>query len=150
MLRGTAPAWSWRTKGVLTLDVLLLAAFLVLRPLLKPVYKARAEEETRQSLLALRAAGAAYERAHAIHAKVNGLPPERPSLLVPDHLPVLPRLNLPGTGHPLTREVRFPASNEPPDSGKWYYVNETGHPSFGAIAIDCTHTDSLGKRWSDY
>ena len=144
VLRGSVPPWGWRTKAVLALDLLLLAGVLAVRPLMNSRYKLRSEAETREALGSLRAAIASWERAH------HGVPPERPSLMTPGLLPELPRLNLPGTGHPITREVRFPASNEPPDSGKWYYVNEPGHPSFGAVAIDCTHADSLGQRWSDY
>ncbi|MFH2202096.1 MAG: hypothetical protein ABIJ96_03180, partial [Elusimicrobiota bacterium] len=82
--------------------------------------------------------------------KDRGAPPERPSELVPHYLPILPRLSLPGTSHPVTREVEFVQATGGIDTGKWLYVNNPGNPFYGRVRINCTHTDSRGISWSSF
>ena len=61
-------------------------------------------------------------------------------------------VNFPGRRqpHPATREARNASVLTPEDSGLWGYVNDPESPQFGALFIDCTHTDSRGRRISEY
>jgi len=36
------------------------------------------------------------------------------------------------------------------DSGGWGYVGDPDDPAYGAVFIDCTHTDSQGVAWDQY
>ena len=56
---------------------------------------------------------------------------------------------------PSKRPANFPARRSD-DRGGWGYVNEPllsdgrPNPDFGAVFINCTHTDHNGRRMSDY
>lgn len=36
------------------------------------------------------------------------------------------------------------------DAGGWIFNNVAGDPNYGAVWINCTHTDSNGKSWNSY
>ena len=36
------------------------------------------------------------------------------------------------------------------DEGGWGYVANEQFPEWGAIVVNCTHTDSRGKAWAEY
>ncbi|MFA5138817.1 MAG: hypothetical protein WC728_06235 [Elusimicrobiota bacterium] len=44
----------------------------------------------------------------------------------------------------------FPSPAAADDQGGWGYVNEPTSQDFGAVFINCTHTDYMSKRFSDY
>ncbi|MBI5240331.1 MAG: hypothetical protein HY926_07640 [Elusimicrobia bacterium] len=41
-------------------------------------------------------------------------------------------------------------STAPTDAGGWGYNNDPGHPNFGSIWVNCTHTDINGRSYSAY
>jgi hypothetical protein len=45
--------------------------------------------------------------------------------------------------------VRYP-SRTTRDTGKWALVDAPDAKDHGFIYIDCTHTDSTGRRWNDW
>ncbi|MBI5243059.1 MAG: hypothetical protein HY922_05145 [Elusimicrobia bacterium] len=50
--------------------------------------------------------------------------------------------------HPDSFVVTYASS--PTDLGGWLYNNIEGHPGFGQVAVNCTHTDTKGKAWTSY
>jgi len=36
------------------------------------------------------------------------------------------------------------------DAGGWSYVNNSGSVDWGALMVNCTHTDTKGTTWSTY
>ena len=143
VLRGRTPAWGPTVKLGAAGDCLLLTLAVFLSPAIRGAYRAAGEKRSRQCLSALNAAVMREYRD-------RGSAPKTLSELVPGRLRVFPRLELPGTGHPLTRELRLGYSEALRDSGKWLYVNEPGDRRFTRVIIDCTHTDSRGLAWSAY
>ncbi|MBI4676304.1 MAG: hypothetical protein HY748_01850 [Elusimicrobia bacterium] len=51
--------------------------------------------------------------------------------------------------HP-TAEVSVRYKMEAVDTGQWAYVAVPSGPERGAIYVDCTHTDSVGRAWAAY
>lgn len=54
--------------------------------------------------------------------------------------------------HPASAAVtRLSAQAALTDGEGWAYVSDPGAgPSWGRLFVNCTHTDSHGKRWADY
>lgn len=50
--------------------------------------------------------------------------------------------------HPYSSAVLY--STSPTDTGGWIYNNIEGHPEFGRVAVNCTHTDTKGIVWSSF
>ncbi|MEE8424925.1 MAG: hypothetical protein V3S11_03805 [Elusimicrobiota bacterium] len=143
LIRGSLAPWSWPVRVAIGLDFLLLVWFWWARVAVRSGFLSAQEGETRSRLSAVRAV-------LVREVKAGRPPPRRLSALVPERLEMIPTLALPGTDHPMTREVRFARSTELADSGKWLYVNDPKDLFFGMIRIDCTHTDSRGLSWSAY
>ena len=40
--------------------------------------------------------------------------------------------------------------NDPVNAGGWLYNNIVGDAGFGAVSVNCTHTDTKGSVWSSY
>ncbi len=140
---GRVDPWSWPTKllAAFYAGVLILTLFYL--PSMQRALRLREETRTTSELSSLRQSISAWD-------KDRGAPPDRLSHLVPHYLNILPRLSLPGTGHPVTREVEFVQSRAGVDTGKWLYVNNPKNPFYGKVRINCTHRDSRGFRWSGY
>lgn len=135
--RGRAPVWGAGTKTAAALNAVLAVYFLIAAPFLRAGAESKAEEAAKANLTALRAA-------------VGAAPPPRLSMLVPERLPMIPRLFLPRTGHPATREVIFGPPEAAADRGVWLYDNDAGSPTFGSVIIDCTHRDAAGASWNNF
>jgi len=140
---GRVDPWSWPTKLLAAFYAGFLVLTLFYLPSLRVSLTRGEETRTTRELSALRRAISAWN-------KDRGSPPDRPSQLVPYYLKILPRLSLPGTGHPTTREVEFIQARAGVDTGKWLYVNNPKNPFYGNVRINCTHRDSRGFRWSGY
>lgn len=112
-------------------------ALAVFAPQIGEAGAASAEAEVRGALASFRAA-------------IGDAPPARPSMLVPGKMAALPRLRLPRSGHPGTREVFFGPPAAARDRGTWLYDNDANSPTFGTVIVDCTHTDSRGTAWNSY
>lgn len=135
--------WGWMTRLLFVFYAAASLLIIILRPDLKREYGVRQEAKTRSELASVRVSIAAW-------TKDRGSFPGRPSKLVPHYLEILPLLSLPGTGHPITREVEFPGARTGVDTGRWLYVDNPKNPFYGKVRINCTHTDSAGFRWSGY
>ena len=62
----------------------------------------------------------------------------------------IPRLDLLLEAHAPSREVVAYDEMKVKDTGRWAYVGNKDSGSWGALYIDCTHTDSRGVAWNDY
>jgi len=134
---GRSPVWGTGTKVVVGLDTLVAVYFFVAIPYLQSSFHLADEAATRANLKTIREA-------------VGETPPARLSMLVPDSLPIIPRVKLPQTGHPISREVIFGPASAAADRGVWLYDNDESSSGFGTVIVDCTHSDSTGKLWSTY
>lgn len=135
--------WSWPTKLLAAFYAVLSILALFYLPPMRVSLTRREETRTTRELSLLRQSISAWK-------KDRGAPPDRLSQLAPHYLKILPRLSLPGTGHPTTREVEFVQARAGVDTGKWLYVNNPKNPFYGKVRINCTHRDSQGFRWSGY
>ena len=52
--------------------------------------------------------------------------------------------------HPRNHVLTYVSKRNEGDSGGWAYVNDASSKDFGAIYINCTHTDYKGKIWNSY
>ncbi len=74
--------------------------------------------------------------------------------LVPDYLPAIPALDLPG--HEPSSSVKYaeggPLGDDPAaavsDSGGWLYFSGQASDNLGLVLIDCSHPDEKGAPWS--
>ena len=134
---GRSPIWGAATKSAVVFNFLLACYFLIAIPFLRSSFHRSDEAATLEGLNMLRSA-------------TGKNPPPRLSMLVPKPLKMLPRLKLPRTGHPMTREVVFGPASAASDRGVWLYDNNPASPGFGTVIIDCSHPDLAGNRWSSY
>lgn len=103
------------------------------------------ESRNRADLERLRAALSAYRRDQ------GAFPDNLAHLVERGYLPQVPAVALPSV-HPETSEVYYLERLDAPvqESGQWAYVNERQDKDFGAVFINCTHTDNAGKHWDSY
>lgn len=111
------------------------------------------EGEAKGNLGAIRAGLSIY------YGDKEGRYPDAPSSLIPQYIAAIPVLELPGSGHKPSAEVRVineTLSSEEDllyrlrDSGRWLYVNNPDGPLDGTFIIDCIHKDSKGASWNSY
>jgi len=63
------------------------------------------------------------------------------------YLKSLPRAKVP-PHHSDSNAVR--QGRSPDDSGGWFYDNDLLDSDFGQVFVNCTHTDTKGKVWTEY
>lgn len=103
------------------------------------LYRASEEGATRSKLGTLREALVRHRagnggRSPADLSALAGLP-SFPAALAPYY-------------HPASPAVRLGTS--PDDVGGWLYNNVEGHPEYGGVWVNCTHTDSKIWRWDRF
>lgn len=117
-------------------------------PSFSGLWRKSAEGGIKANLGELRQAVDRYRRAH------DGRPPDSIAAMVEAGIiPGIPALwrNYDGIPHAHAAEAAVFASTAATDSGRWAFVVSPSSPSLtGAVFIDCTHTDTRGRFWSEY
>lgn len=95
----------------------------------------------------------AVRSALSIHyGDLDGSYPYHPAALAAGgkYIPRIPPAKTPNH-HPDSDAVALVASSEDlTDAGGWAYLADPGSEAWGAIYVNCTHTDSKGSVWSAY
>lgn len=129
-----------KKAGAILAAVIFLAVGI---PYLISVMRERAENRSLSELWRLR-------EAVLSHVRRTGAPPKRLEDLIPHEIPAVPRLELPGSKHEPTQEVRAGLTHRPADSGAWLYSDSPRARDHGLVVVDCTHQDSRGIVWNSY
>jgi len=66
------------------------------------------------------------------------------------YLSAVPLAKAPNYHDALSGEVLWTGAPAPTDAGGWYYNDLTTAANFGAVLVNCTHTDTKGGVWSAY
>ena len=120
----------------------------IVAPTFAPLFQKSAEAGIRVNLSELRVAVDRYRSEH------EGRAPNSIGALVEaktiTEIPLLwhKSAKIP---HPRTAEAAVVADRTATDSGRWAFVVSPSSPSLtGTVFIDCTHTDTRGRLWSEY
>lgn len=124
---------------VVVLLITILAAIAV--PKYGEAMRNSTEGSTRANLGSLRKALSVY------YSELDGQYPSDLLTLVPRSLRKIPAAKLPGY-HADSKVVLHASASD--DAGGWYYDNVNGSSGYGAVRINCTHTDVKGSVWTSY
>lgn len=95
----------------------------------------------------------AIRSALSIHYRdFPGLFPYHLAALLPGgkYLSSIPKAKTP-TYHPDSVAVRLAATRmDADDAGGWLYLSDPASKEYGAVYVNCTHTDSKGTAWTVY
>lgn len=86
------------------------------------------------------------------YADLEGLYPTTIAALTisAKYLSAIPRAKAPNYHADQSGEFPRSGAAAPNDAGGWYYDDLAGTANFGAVLVNCTHTDTKGEVWSAY
>lgn len=117
-------------------------------PAFSGLFRKSAEGGIKGNLGELRLAVDRYRREHDGRA-----PDSIGAMVAAKTIPEIPRLwrRFDESPHSQTAEASVVADRTATDSGRWAFVVSPSSPSLtGTLFIDCTHTDTRGRFWSEY
>ncbi|MFC1679874.1 type II secretion system protein, partial [Elusimicrobiota bacterium] len=104
------------------------------------------EGATKGNLGAVRSALAIY------YGDLEGRYPQSPEELTVGgkYLTTMPKAKTPNFHADSARISIVPSMQAATDEGGWAYVGEEMSQEYGSFFVNCTHTDSKGRVWSEY